>query len=730
MPGADPLQQRNDTTYLEGSSPSPFRSATQPAEQVLALFGPEHLAERLRAIQSITDAALAHLELEELLGELLRRLRDALSADTVRVLLCTEDGTALRVRARIGLEEHAEQEVVIPIGQGLAGRVAAQREAVIVDDLSQVEVLDPLLRQLSSMMVAPLLVEGRLLGVLKVGSIEPRTFTESDLSLLQMVADRVALAIDRAQRFEELQREIEEHERAEESLRQSEERFRLLVSEVQNYAIFLLDPEGHVASWNLGAQRIKGYTEEEVRGRHFSLFYTPEDVQRQHPQRELAVAAREGRYEEEGWRVRKDGTRFWANVVVTALHANEKLVGFSKVTRDLTDHRQREEALRESEERFRVFAESASDAIFAIDEESTILYANPAVERIFGYAVGDLLGERMTLLIPEGLRAAHRDGVQRYLATQVRNIPWSGVQLPGLHRSGREIPLEISFGEYVKDGKRFFTGIARDVSERVVQQRVMEETAAELEATVEELQTRTEEAEAANQAKTDFLAVMSHELRTPLAAILGYAELLQLGIPVSIPEESHSHVKRIDVAARHQLQLIEEILSFSRISAGREELELDQVELRELAREAVEFVQPLADRKGLPLHLAGPELPLLAVTDRAKVRQILVNLLSNAVKFTARGEIRVAVERRPGAVVFQIQDTGVAIAPEHLKKIFDPFWQVQQSKTREAEGMGLGLTTARRLARLLDGDVQVESVPGTGSTFTLRLPLVAEDAER
>jgi signal transduction histidine kinase len=258
----------------------------------------------------------------------------------------------------------------------------------------------------------------------------------------------------------------------------------------------------------------------------------------------------------------------------------------------------------------------------------------------------------------------------------------------------------------------------------------MEETAAELEATVEELQARTEEAEAANQAKTDFLAVMSHELRTPLAAILGYAELLQLGIPVSIPEESHSHVKRIDVAARHQLQLIEEILSFSRISAGREELELDQVELRELAREAVEFVQPLADRKGLPLHLAGPELPLLAVTDRAKVRQILVNLLSNAVKFTSRGEIRVAVERRPGAVVFQIQDTGVAIAPEHLKKIFDPFWQVQQSKTREAEGMGLGLTTARRLARLLDGDVQVESVPGTGSTFTLRLPLVAEDAER
>ncbi len=179
---------------MNNSSPSPFRTATQPPEHALALFGLEDLAERLKAMQSVTDAALAHLELEDLLRELLGRLRSALSVDTVRVLLCTEEGKALRVRASLGLGENDSSDVEIPIGQGLAGRVAARREAVIVDDLSQIEVVDPVLRQFSSMMVAPLLVEGRLLGVVKVGTIEPHLFTESDLSLLQMVADRVAVA--------------------------------------------------------------------------------------------------------------------------------------------------------------------------------------------------------------------------------------------------------------------------------------------------------------------------------------------------------------------------------------------------------------------------------------------------------------------------------------------------------------------------------------------------------
>ena len=690
---------------------------------MLALFGPATLAERLQQIQTVTDAALAHLELDALLSEMLQRLRAVLSVDTVRVLLCTPEGNALRVRASLGLEHVGADPVSIPLGQGLAGRVAAMRTAVIVDDVSTVQTVDPAIRALASIMVAPLIVEGRLIGVLKVGTLVPRTFGDADLSLLQLVADRVGLAIDRAQQNEKARAEIQARLDAQDALRTSEDRFRLLVEQVQDYAIFLLDPNGRVASWNRGAQRLKGYTEDEVRGKHFSLFYPAEVVQTGYPDYELKIAARDGRYEDEGWRIRRDGSRFWANVVITALHREGRLVGFAKVTRDLTERRQMEESLRESEARFRVFAESASDAICIMDEDSVILYANPAVEQVFGYRPEELQGQSMQVLIPEPYRARHREGVRHYLATGERRIPWSGVELPGLHKDGREVTLGISFGDYSRDGKRYFTGIARDITDRAVQQHQLEETAAELEATVEALQIRTAEAEAANRAKAEFMATMSHELRTPLNAIIGYTELMRSGIPAPLPDAAVRQVERIDGAARHQLALVEEILSFARLASGRETVDWDSGDLGEIAREAADFIIPLAEQKGLALRVETPDQPLRLRTDPGKLRQILGNLLSNAVKFTNRGEVRVAVEHEGTRARIRVGDTGVGIAPEHCKKIFDPFWQVHQGTTREAPGTGLGLTIARRSAELLGGIISVQSSPGEGSVFTVDLPL-------
>jgi|GEM_PF-559566 len=229
------------------------------------------------------------------------------------------------------------------------------------------------------------------------------------------------------------------------------------------------------------------------------------------------------------------------------------------------------------------------------------------------------------------------------------------------------------------------------------------------------------EAQEANRAKSDFMAKITHELRTPLNAVLGYTQLLADGVPEAIPAGSLRYVGRIELSARHLLSLIEEILTFSRMEAGREVVDLEAVELSRLVHEVVAIIEPLAGQKGIGFAVEASEEPLSLVTDTRKVRQILVNLLGNAVKFTDRGEVGFAASGRDGWVVFEVRDTGPGIAPEHQQKIFEPFWQVAGAK--RAAGTGLGLSVTRQLAQLLGGDVEVRSTLGEGSTFTVRLPL-------
>jgi PAS domain S-box-containing protein len=227
----------------------------------------------------------------------------------------------------------------------------------------------------------------------------------------------------------------------------------------------------------------------------------------------------------------------------------------------------------------------------------------------------------------------------------------------------------------------------------------------------------------ANRAKSDFLAVMSHELRTPLNAILGYADLFLLGIPAPLPERVHPQMERLRAAGRHLLSLIEEILTFARLEAGQEEVSAeDGVSCRDLVQDAASLVEPLAIERGLAFS-AGCEDPGLTLrTDARKARQVLANLLGNAIKFTDHGRVSLNARRDGPDVAFEVRDTGIGIAPEHLERIFEAFWQVEQSTIRRHEGSGLGLSVARQLARLLGGDVTARSTPGEGSVFTFTLP--------
>ncbi|GAC1514615.1 MAG: hypothetical protein NVS1B4_02680 [Gemmatimonadaceae bacterium] len=264
------------------------------------------------------------------------------------------------------------------------------------------------------------------------------------------------------------------------------------------------------------------------------------------------------------------------------------------------------------------------------------------------------------------------------------------------------------------------------------QAQLLQEQAVELEAQAEELaeQTRLAErargdAESANRAKSDFLAVMSHELRTPLNAIIGYGELLADGITGPITDDQKTQLGRIRSSAGHLLSLIDEVLTISRVEARMEQVWVEKVSVERVIDEVAMMVMPLAGSKKLSLNVRYPDRPATIETDLGKLRQILVNLAGNAVKFTDEGEIALSAHEEGDTIAFDVRDTGIGIESDQLARIFEPFTQIESPTKRRSGGTGLGLSVARQLARLLGGDVTVRSTPGRGSTFTLKLPLVA-----
>lgn len=232
-----------------------------------------------------------------------------------------------------------------------------------------------------------------------------------------------------------------------------------------------------------------------------------------------------------------------------------------------------------------------------------------------------------------------------------------------------------------------------------------------------------EKARAADAAKANFLAVMSHEFRTPLSAILGYADILTARVHGELNTRQAGHLERVKASVRHLSHLVDEILSYASMEAGREKVRLEDVELVELARDVAGIMEPIAQASGLDLRVRLPEGPLDARTDESKIRQILINLVSNAIKYTPAGHVELHLRATETGFSCTVEDTGPGIAAEHLEDVFEPFWQVERGDGRRITGTGLGLAVARRLARLLGGDVTVRSVVGEGSAFTLELPL-------
>ena len=487
----------------------------------------------------------------------------------------------------------------------------------------------------------------------------------------------------------------------------------LLVESIRDYAIFALDPSGHIVSWNRGAERTKGYRTDEILGRHISLFYPPEAIAAGRPQQLLAEAARNGRVEDEGWRVRKDGARFWADVVITALRDDSgTLVGYAKITRDLTTRLQAEEALRVSEERFRLLVTTVKDyGIFMIDPRGYIRSWNDGAQRIKGYTAGEIIGRHFSTFYPAEDVAAGKPAMELRVATQVGRFEdegwrvrkdgtlfWANVVITALHGATGDL---IGFAK-----------VTRDLTERrAAHERAIADAR------------RVAEAEAANRAKSEFLAAMSHELRTPLNAIGGYTELIEVGAAGAVTRQMSEYLGRIRAAQQHLLTLINDLLNYSRIEAGQLSYTIEPVPLHQVLQAVHRLVEVQATAKGLALTLGPCPDDVVGLADRVKAEQIVLNLLSNAIKFTpANGRVDMSCGADAAGTFIQVTDSGPGIPEDKQDAVFEPFVQLGRSLTNVPEGAGLGLAISRDLARAMKGDLSLSSTPGQGSTFTLRLP--------
>jgi PAS domain S-box-containing protein len=536
----------------------------------------------------------------------------------------------------------------------------------------------------------PLLKAGQLVAVIFVHHREPRRWVAEDLALVEDMAARTWDAVERA--------------RAEAALRASEERLRVLLESVSDYAIFTIDGEARVTSWNDGARRLTGWTAEEILGQSIERFYPPDDVAAGKVPAEMARALEAGRSEDENWRVRKDGSRFWCNEIMTPLRdAGGRVIGFSKISRDLTERRRAEELVRASEEQLRLVVESVADhAIITLGLDGRVTSWNQGAERMFGWAAEEIVGHDTAVIFTpedrerrapeEELRRARdhgraederwherRDGTRLYVSGVVNPLRPDGV-LTG----------------YVK--------VARDNTERKRMEDALRQT--------------REEAEQANRAKDEFLAMLGHELRNPLAPIVTAMELMRLK-GSRLPE-----LEIVDRQVGHMRHLVDDLLDVSRITRGKLELDQRPMEVREVVDRAMEQAGPLLEQRLNRVDVQLPWRGLGIDADRNRMAQVIANLLTNASKYSDPGSRIVLRGERDGDVVrISVADEGIGIAPEMLGTVFEPFVQQGQSIERSRGGLGLGLAIVRSLVTAHGGRVRAESAgPGQGSTFVVELP--------
>ena len=520
--------------------------------------------------------------------------------------------------------------------------------------------------------------------------------------------------------FAEITRDISERHSAQEALRESERQFRLLVDSVIDYAIFMLDPSGIVISWNIGAQRLKGYRAEEIIGQHFSRFYPREDRAAGMPARFLETAAREGRCETEGWRLRKDGSRFRGSVVIDAIRSEDgELIGFAKITRDITERYAAQEALQESERQFRLLVQGVTDyALYMLDPNGIVTSWNAGAQRIKGYSADEIIGQHFSRFYTETDRSAGLPTRTLYTAAREGRLEADGWRL---RKDGSLFWANVVI-DAIRDGDGTLVGFAkitRDITER-----------REAQVRLQKAQVERDYAQKM-EALGQLTGGIAHDFNN-LLMIVG-AHLLTVRKLVAHDAKGMRAAEAIEIAAQRGEALTRQMLSFAR----RQTLKPVVVALGERIEEVRSLLTTPMGALAKLVTNVPPGLWAVKI-DVSEFELALVNIALNARgSMPQGGVVTISAENRhvePGGaardlkgdfVALSISDTGTGIAPDILPRVFDPFFTTKRS----GGGTGLGLSQVHGFAHQTGGAVTIDSEMGRGTTVTLYLPRADREPE-
>lgn len=524
------------------------------------------------------------------------------------------------------------------------------------------------------------------------------------LEILDVIANHDLALVKKGGRWESV-KSLPYH-RTQKALSESEERFRLLVDGVRDHAIFMLDPDGRIVSWNDGAERLGGWSAEEAVGRHVSLLYPSEDDG--HSQRELQLAATHGGFAEEGERIRKDGSLFYAEVVITPLCDEQgRLRGYAKVIRDVSEQRRARDELAASEARLRATIEGAADAIVTIDEKGVMLSLNSAALGLFGYGLAEALGQNVKILMPEPLSGEHDLYLADYLAAGQSKIIGAGREVIGRRKDGSTFPLELTISEAsCGGGGRHFVGFLRDLTER-----------REAEARMQQMQAD----------RFDLMAQMAtgvaHEVNQPLSAIATYLSTVR-----RLLQRSETNVAQIDdvlASATAQVMRAGQIIGHLRGFITRREPDKTLQSLHQVILDARDLTDANAKNVKVDVTLGLQAEFDRVLIDKAQIQQVLVSLKRNAIEAMHASQIReltIATSlTADGMIRTDISDTGAGMSEEFLNSLFEPFL------TTKAHGLGVGLSISRSIVEAHYGKLWAELNPAGGAIMSFTLPLARED---